>query len=188
LYECCLKIQKDAKTKRSEENLKFVFKNVIKHLKNSFFDSVKQNSINNHEDDHFYEFYFGKLAKEWSVSISHFYDPLNKKVNHKTLCNEYLNQVMCSTQFKTDFLKIIVSDTLQTEYQLSVPKKIKKLLKRFDDKFIYCTDDNLDKNIDFVRRYFRSNRQCKIPWTSKQINSAIGYAFQIFRHKIELID
>ena len=173
IFEWICELLAEDSTKRLEEDVKFVFKLAFKHLKTEFARYCCDSKSDVDNEDAFYRFYFGEISDDWKISLSEFYDPLNRKNAHRTLSNEYINRLMTSERFKTHLREYLASESLLSEYRNNVPKKIFKILKRFDKLIIMNDVENNKKIINIARQYFRYNRQCKLPWTDKEVKSAM---------------
>jgi hypothetical protein len=164
------RVQKAAK--RIEERKKFIFKHVLKNLKKEFFESTLFKST--HQDKGlFYHYYFDEIAERRKYSIESFHDPLNFQTGdrvYKTLSNIYLALLFESRRFQNDFLLYMTSTSLLSDYRELVPKKIEKLLLKWERMLSgkICQE----KIIQSIRAFFSSNKQCKLPWTSEEINHA----------------
>lgn len=173
IYEWVLSFVNETSHKRFEENVKFVFKLVFRHLRTNFYkDNLADSNIKINENE-FYSYYFEDVSTELGVPLSEFYDPLNHKTQHRTLSNEYLRLLFTSKKFKQQFMSYITSGKLICDYQESIPNKILKILKRFDKLFDCNNLNNNDRVLNDIRKYFRTNKQCKLPWTKNEVLSAI---------------
>ena len=179
IYEWVVAFMAEHSCKRFEENVKFVFKLAFKHLKFNFQQSNLDSQQPQSTDLAFYKFYFEELSKKWQLPLSEFYDPLNNKTRHKTLTGEYMKLVFASEKFRTHFKSYLLSGQLKSDYQAGVPNKILKLLKRFDKCFDSRDLSNNTSVIGSMRRYFRTNKQCKLPWTDMEITSAVETLAQL---------
>lgn len=172
IYDWLTRFMAEESCKRFEENVKFVFKIIFKHLKSEFQGTLIQvNSMG--PDFVFYKYYFEDVSVRMGIDLSQFYDPLNYKTPHKTLTNEYIKLVLSSQRFKQRFHSYLASGRLKSSYQETIHKKIYKVLKRFDKLFEFSDLSAAPSAIEQIRRYFRSNRQCKLPWTEKEVDEAV---------------
>lgn len=179
IYQWTKDFQCDFSNKRVEENVKFVFKLTLKHLRTIHSKNTGL-SINTPEAElSFYNYYFSALAKQWNMPITDFFDPLNYKTQQRTLNSEYIHRLFKSTEFSANFLKYLESGQLKLEYQASIPKKLIKLLHRFDKLWAYHGSEKSDELIFSVQKYFRTNKQCKLPWTEREVDSAIQNLIQM---------
>ena len=148
--------------------MKFVFKLTFKKLRSNLQRNKKY--LNKDMDTYFYEYYFKTTAERLGISLESFFDPLNNaKSNLKTLSHDYIKRLMSSKLFKEDFLGYLNSGQLQKDYKSLIPNKIHKILSRFDDMFGMNNKETDLYGVKEVQRYFRSNKQCKLPWTDKEI-------------------
>ncbi len=105
------------------------------------------------------------------MDLKVFTEPLRKKTYQKKLNHEYITRIFASKSFKVDFLKHINSGEFKREYQGTIPNKVLKLLSRFDRLF---SGEDQEKAVEQVSKYFKRNKQCKLPWTEKEINNSIN--------------
>lgn len=173
IYEWTVNFMQEMSPKRFEENIKFVFKLTFKNLKNSFLKKNKISFYSKKFDDKFYEHYFLELANQFDVPIEQFYDPLNNNFGIKTLNGEYLRMLFRSSQFKKDFFEYLESGLLVENYQKNVKRKVRQLLLKFDPLFDSDQPDKSVHGIRQVQKYFRVNKQCKLPWLKSEILTAI---------------
>ena len=161
-------------SKRIEERKKFVFKQVFKLIKQDFCGTTKIRFHPNNSDQ-FYAHYFGEtVACCTHIKLEMFHDPLNPKLKNthfKTLSNEYLRLIFQSKSFKSAFLKKMDCDAFILSYRKGMAKKLEILLDRWEKMVLFeCTEEKL---LQEIVRYFEFNRQCKFPWTSKEIKHAL---------------
>ena len=159
-------------TKRVEENIKFIFKLTLKRLKKDY--QLRQSNMASDRKlalEDFYGFYFGEFVDTWGLDLQQFTEPLRKKTYQKKLNHEYITRIFASKPFKVDFLKHINSGEFKREYQGTIPNKVLKLLSRFDRLF---AGEDQQKAVEQVSKYFKGNKQCKLPWTEKEIINSIN--------------
>lgn len=166
-------MQNDTSCKRAEENIKFVFKLSLRHLRLNYFKAHNLKPNIRESELKFYAHYFGDLAKRTKVPLAEFLDPLNFRTRQKTLNSEYIHLLFASTAFKCDFLNYLKSGSLKSEYQSTVSTKLVKLLVRFERILETKDIEKLERAVSSVQRYFRTNRQCKLPWTEREVDTAI---------------
>lgn len=173
IYEWADKVIKEVSSKRFEENLKFVFKLAFKKLKNNLLRRYKISFYSKKFDFQFYEYYFGETAKHSGIDIEHYFDPLNSRGVNKTLNSSYFKLIFQSEEFKRNFLIYVKSGQLLLDYQANLKRKITQLLMKFD--YMFSSTDPLmtARAIASVERYFRKNKQCKLPWLCSEIIIAI---------------
>lgn len=125
-------------------------------------------------DSQFYEYYFKDTAVNLNINIKEFHDPLNIKNKAKTLNTDYLKLIFNSHAFKTDFISYINSEAIKLDYCTTLKRKIRHLLLKFDSYFASGDNQSTQLGIEKVQNYFRKNRQCKLPWTSNEIVTAVN--------------
>ena len=163
--------------KRIEENIKFVYKHSMKHLKGQFVSGNSDASPST-ELENFYKHYFSEVATKNKVPFENFHDQLNsrRKGNQKgakTLNSEYLNLLFSSQSFLKDLKEYLVSTQLIIDYQKNIRKKFEKMLLKWERMLEERSDSRILRGQ--VNDYFLKNKQCKLPWTSNEIISSINY-------------
>ncbi len=173
-YELVVQMNTGESYKRVEENLKFIFKLSFRHLKKNFEKSRSFLGFSKRSEELFYRFYFERESKERGIPLKEFFDPLNYVVDSKTINQSYLRRVLSVYGFRSDLLKYIKSGEFKRDYQRSIRSKLNKLLGRFDSLF-ECQEDLEKKNYSTrVKRYFRRNKQCKLPWSEREIEKSLS--------------
>jgi hypothetical protein len=169
--------------KRIEENIKFIFKLTMKHLKDLFKTRNMQYEAFESSDD-FYLYYFRKVAERAAMPLEAFRDPLNNKRPKskkmpRTLNNDYMHLLFQSSSFTRDFKAYLSSDKLIADYVKTVPNKFEKILLRWERYW----EDRIDQRIfrEKLKEYFFRNKQCKLPWTVNEIISAVSYYLNMIR-------
>lgn len=157
-------------TKRVEESVKFIYKSALKALRSNF--GITRLFQTNEDMLPFYKYYFGELAEKLNIPIKDFFDPLNNDTKFKTLSKEYLKKIFLSDRFKRDFYKHL-DESLMQEYQSSIPNKILQIIKRFEDIFEDTDQRVIERGVASFRKYFRDNKQCKLPWMEHEIVESI---------------
>lgn len=168
LKELLIRFNEIESSKRSEENIKFVYKLTVKRLKLNLKDSRRYENSNENLELAFYKHYFQELADLWGLSLQIFYDPLSVSGQHKKFNNDYVCRIFSSSKFKKDFSVYLMED-FSLDYISGIPNKILKILSRFDSLY----REREEKGVKEVEKYFRKNKQCKLPWTEKEIQKAI---------------
>ena len=159
--------------KRLEENVKFVYKSALKHLRAGHAAAVARSAA----APDFYAHYFGAHAAATGVPLRSFFDPLNARTPHKTLTHEYLSLVLRAPPFRAAFSAYVRSDALAAAYAASVPHKLSKLLLRFDARPADAHEES--RALHSARHYFRRNKQCKLPWSEAEVASAVACMRQL---------
>ena len=195
LWELIDLVKSEKSAKRIEERKKFVFKHTMKKLKEQFTSQRGGMGRNDSPQckESFYEHYFGWMAEEKGLELRDFYDPLNPKNGnscHKTLSNIYLALLFESSAFQDDFSVYLSSMDFYIDYQKSTIKKIEKLLLKWvkllekEGAGVVGREEGSEALHRLIDAYFEGNKQCKLPWTPKEISHAIS-SFQ--KHLIEKI-
>lgn len=125
-------------------------------------------------DLQFYTYYFKDVAEQSNITIEEFFKKLDPKKASKTLNNDFLRQVFSSVSFKNDFMTYVNGDDIISDYQATLKRKIKHMLIKFDSYFNITEPEKVMIGIEAVQKYFRKNRQCKLPWTFTEITTAIN--------------
>ena len=161
--------------KRKEEKIKFVFKHVLKKLRENYFEKHSI-PIAARKDVTFVNFYFGEHNNSDNITLDQFYDPLNTSYSinprYKTLSKSYLLLLFKYPKFKEDFLSYMHGD-LMKDYQAKTYKKFKKLFKRLRKRIRTSGPMKAPGVIqDFVDK-LTINKRCKLPWTPLEIKDAV---------------
>lgn len=164
----------EASPKRFEENIKFVFKLAFKRMKSNLQKKNKISFYSKNFDMQFYSYYFHEIATHMNISIDDFFKKLDPKKASKTLNNDFLKQVFSSPSFKKDFMSYVSGEEIIADYQATLQRKIKHMLVKFDPMFNIQDSEKVKNGIECVQKYFRKNRQCKLPWTFTEITTAIN--------------
>lgn len=179
MYEWVKSFSESSSSKRFEDTVNFIFRLTFRKLKNDPPSARQVFSFAKNKKDDFFEYYFGELAKEKGIPLSSFDNPLNYKNKGKCLDKNYMKLVFSSSRFKKNFLEYFRRGELIKDYQFSLPKKLMKIMERFEAYFTSYDINVLDKNLTKLQKYFRTNKQLKLPWTQKEIKMSIKN-FEIF--------
>jgi len=125
-------------------------------------------------DMQFYAYYFRDVADKLKISIEDFCKRLDPKKASKTLNNDFLRQIFSSPSFKEDFMDYVDGKEIIADYQANLQRKIRHILAKFDHMFDIENPEMVLVGIENVQKYFRKNRQCKLPWTFTEITTAIN--------------
>ena len=158
--------------KRFEENIKFVFKLAFKKLKSTLLRKNRISFYSKKFDSQFYNHYFHKAASRLGIRIEEFHDPLNSKSGSKTLNNDYLKLVFTSEEFKRDFMDYLTGGLVE-DYQNNLRRKVRQLLVKFDHLFDSLNPSVIENGITTIQKYFRTNKQCKLPWMKNEVVTAV---------------
>lgn len=164
-------------SKRLEENLKFVFKYALKYLKIKFKKRRSFFSYTNRFDHFFYMYYFGDVSKQKGSPLKEYYDPVNYEQGEKSVNQAYLKRVVTSELFRKDITRYLKSGRFQRDYLKSLKGKLYKLLIRFDSHSAKNKNPLNKKFINQIKRYFRKNKQCKLPWSKTEIRKSLSDFF-----------
>lgn len=180
LYLLIKHFEKEESKKRLEENIKLIFNLTMKQLKKDFQANKKLFTTFCKIDPIFFQYYFEETAERWRLDYSLFYNPLIQKKNRKNLKHNYIKRLFLSDRFRRDFFSYIESGRLLRYYEELIPYKLFNILTRFD--FYFDAEKNFDKGLELIRRYFRNNKQCKMPWTRKEVDNGITDLIATFKN------
>ena len=183
MIECIEVFNRQESFKRFEENIKFVFKLALKKMKSKFSRTRRFLRYSRHTEKFFYRYYFSTAAETLKIPIADFYDPLNNKIESKTINKIYLSRVLSVKNFRKDFIDYLGSRDFKIDYQFGVRSKLLKLLERFEGLF---RDSTKSKKVDLpmrIRKYFQKNKQCKLPWTEREIDSSVYDFYSVILDK-----
>lgn len=166
-----LRINHESK-KRTEENIKFVYKHTLKYLKSQFYD---QNKIrfNKESEIRFYEHYFSKLAKEKNVALRLFFDPLTLKGEGervpKTISQDHLQLLFSCSEFKSLFVNYAKNE-FKNDYQSSIYRKLERILFPLEKEL--REGEEGEKVREFAKGIAQA-KKLKLPWTVGEIEVAL---------------
>jgi hypothetical protein len=161
--------------KRKEENIKFVFKWMMKKMRKKFRMEVEGPPNEFHD---FYQHFFEKSSADENLPIESFYDPTNvdkgscerPELLHKSINTDYLSQVFRCSGFREAFTATLTACDVHAEYTKRLEKKIEKLLSRWDKLLLKHSISQLESK---VHDYFKTSLRCKLPWTLREANQAV---------------
>lgn len=160
-----------ASTKRTEEKHKFIFKHILKIIKQKFKES-QSNSLTEEElDQKFRDQFFNggihDLKNEKSAK-----NPTSNALDSLTLSS--FTTVFKNSNLFAEFESILLQPSQEKSefiiYYLSlIPKKVQTLFKKWERRHFV----NVEKANSDIIEYFSTSRQCKLPWTIEEINDAV---------------
>jgi hypothetical protein len=183
--------------KRPEENYKYIFKKCLKKLKNRFSEKVDCKGCKKDEvERRFYTFYFGDVAKAEGIKLECFYQPrngagscketgegkvkkggLSKKDIPKTISAKYIQTISKSKSFLQDFHSHLERALLQ-DYLKNIDRKI---VGMFADWHGRSHGPLTNELIAEICHKIETNNKFKMPWTIKEVKTAIGAVQALFR-------
>lgn len=166
--------------KRFEESVKLIFNQTVKKLKKDFQKSNSIFTTFSKIDPVFYHYYFNDTAKRLGLKLTDFYDPKNHKRVQKNLKHDYLKLLFKSEKFKWDFFSYLKDGKLEKDYRKIIPGKLFNTLLKFDKYFKSSEGADLTEGLFALRKYFRNNKQCKLPWTVNEISNGIMEFVAVF--------
>ena len=163
-------IYRVASSKRTEENNKFVFKHAIKLLKKQMARAASAGLSATAVDDRFFEKYFGDAPNSESSQT------FKKVKTYSSLSLSTLRTIFKNEQLTRDFTALITEPSVDNspliaDYTATLPKKVMKIFRRWNKKIITVANEG-QVTRDLIG-YFETNNQCKLPWTVKEIITAI---------------
>ena len=170
--------------KRCEEVYRFVLENAFKFLKSKFFeklhaDNPKKKVLKRSNDNKlFYAHYFADLAKQKEIDISRFCLPFEnsrnkfypRKRGKTNISIGYITLIFESKLFRDDFMAYLDRNMRQdciraTRHRIEV--YIKKWKEVLNLEYYYS------RVIDTICEELQSEKKYFLPWTHKEIDSAI---------------
>lgn len=158
--------------KRTEENNKFLFKHTLKLMKGDFRrqSSTKASSLAERNQE-FFNFYFCEEGREETM-----HELFSPKFNlrNNSLPISTLREIFSFSKFARDFLHYLVEPSLEdcifaTSYDKSIEKKLIKIFKKWENVSL----KNPKSFKPEMLSYFRKSSQCKLPWTTEEVQIAI---------------
>lgn len=178
-------------SKRLEEQLKFVLSRAEQSLIVDFLEKVKNKSPEEIDKSlktnryavevEFYKRYFSEFAKGHRIPIEKFYFPRNKNKlvsnSHKTINKSYMRNITLNRDYVQKMVLHIRSQLLKLEKQtirVKINNKIEKWNSFLLRKLNFEKEENILELFDsFIQKNILSNDKFKLPWSVKQIESAI---------------
>lgn len=159
-------------TKRKEEQLKFIFNWVFKHLKAKLYRELGQYDCNASEET-FYQHYFGQVSEEMRLELSFFYRPTVRK--HHEKCQKsfnlkFIRHIKMSRLFMEDFYKAIDHDLKQLHSQ-NISVKLRNFFERWEMQAVI--EGKTDKLLDSMIRTIRNCKKFKFAWSFREILCAV---------------
>lgn len=179
------KLSKTDLRKKKEYNLKFVFLKAISYLKKSFLNdklSYYQNTgyflneIINSQEEYFYFFYFGNIAKKLNIPIANFYVFKNWTHRHnKNIPKSITSKSVKLWKQNPDFISDInnyLSENFVNDFINFNKLKISKMISGWDKLAAKIGLENAVKSI--IKSL--NSKGSKMPWTLSEVKYAINDA------------
>ena len=173
--------------RRAEECYKFIFKHAFKHLQAPFLDQPTKGSKNKKSSQslsHFYQHYFGDVARKEQIDISNFFLPLTadakglnlKEVLAKTINTSYIALVCQSPVFVADLLAYLQAGFMK-DYERMINKKIDKIVGKWETNYndSFCSFKTVETICDFIVH----NKKTKLPWFYSEVEEARRLVMQL---------
>ena len=154
--------------KRNDEQRKFIFKNVMKALKEWFRKTRNLKKCKQVEED-FWSFFFSNYVMQNKIPFSYLYDPLNGSLKKNTLFKN----------LKQDYFTLILNeDSFFEKFNQHLCKLEEKYVNNLDHKIGLAlkTLEKTEWNRRSVRRFVRkweSSKSAKFPWSITEIRKTV---------------
>lgn len=151
--------------KRTEEKNKFIFKHTVVKLKNELM-TERNVSLS---------------LKQAGKELTDQYGMPEGLLSNGSMSISRLKTIFRNSNFRQKFLSFTTQPTIEEShffriYQSSIRSKLVKIIKKWgsfdDNRFENGLKDSL------MADYFLKNNQCKLPWTSSEVKSAIQCLLQ----------
>ena len=185
--------------KRLEEQLKFVLSRAEQSLIVEYLKRHKQQTpeqidkslkTNRYQVEvEFYEEYFFEYAKCHRIPIEKFYFPRNKNKlvsnSHKTINKSYMGNITLNPDYVAKMTRHIRERLLRIEkdtIRVKINNKIEKWNSFLLRKLNFEREDRILAHFnDFINSNILENDKFKLPWSVKQIESAISTVLEQLR-------
>jgi hypothetical protein len=181
-------IYQNPKSKRIEENLKFIFKKLVRFLQEVFkrkvYPYVQEDLLPEYAqmkepmrfEYAFYGYYFGKVALQINHRIEKFFHPRNKrnsldqnnKFISKTISKLYVKYVSMSPLFVRD-LSMYLRHGLLLEIRHTIINKVNRMCLNWESKLAKNGSDWL---LHWIQNNFQNNTKCKQAWSLQEVSLA----------------
>ena len=154
--------------KRNDEQRKFIFKNVIKAMKEEFRKTRNLKKCRQVEEA-FWSFFFENYVSQNKIPLSYLYDPLNGSLKKNTLFKN----------LKQDYFTLILNeDSFFEKFNQHLCKLEEKYVNNLDHKIGLAlkTLEKTEWNRRSVRRFVRkweSSKSAKFPWSITEIRKTV---------------
>lgn len=190
--------------KRPEENYKYIFKKCLKKLKAKVGEKLEIKCCKKEEfERQFYEYYFKDIASQENLKIECFYQPrnvktcedkdrkilskrnivktveLSKKDIPKTISCKYIQNISKSREFLDDFFKYL-NEFLLNEHVANIDKKIHAMSN--DWQSLIKDRSTHGNTIDDICKKIENDIKFKLPWTVKEVQTAIAAVEKLFKN------
>lgn len=190
-------LRRNPKSKRLEENIKFVFKKSIRFLQEIFRIKIYPGTTRflkkkfrtlcplKRFEYAFYGYYFGHAASRLNLPIENFFLPRHSKeyvgqkgkMIPKTVSLNFINLVKKSDLFVRD-LEFYLSHGMIKEIRWNIVDKTKRMCMDWEAKLLEKNSKDL---ILWVKNYFENNAKCKLPWSSEEVRISIQSVMDILK-------
>lgn len=192
--ECINKLRNQEMLKRSEQNYKVVLKRAFKTLICTF---NTEHSVLGGNEAEFYEYYFGKVSRDYNISIENFkpqkiFNEIKsknktKKFEKRKSKKEFASMLKKSSEFMT-LLKRYLNDELVINNKIEgIFKDCMKELDRKLPLMIFNWQKKLGNEGDFKKEFIQFlaatlvNDKVKLPWSASEVQRGVSSVLRLFR-------
>lgn len=171
LLEQISKISLADSKKRPEENSKFVFKQVLKVMREKFKARTSNKRCKKVASERaFYSSYFDEAARAKNVPIDAYFHPRNvvgpASIGHKNINSDYIRTISENPKFIEDF-QFEMSE-MRAKWKNKIDSKLKILQNKIEEAFAAENQVALHDLVSYISK----NSKCKLPWTVREVHDA----------------
>ena len=192
--KCLNQFRDQEMLKRSEQNYKVVLKRAFKTLISTF---NAENSVLGGNENEFYEHYFGKVSKEFNISIDSFKpqqifneiktNKQSKKFEKRKSKKEFASMLKKSTEFMNLLQRYLEDDLVINGKNEGIFKDCMKELDRKLPLMIFNWQKRLGSEQDFKNEFIKFlvgtlvNDKVKLPWSASEVRRGVSSVLRLFR-------
>jgi hypothetical protein len=192
--KCLNQFREQEMLKRSEQNYKVVLKRAFKTLISTF---NAENSVLGGNENEFYEHYFGKVSKEFGISIDSFkpqqiFNEIKstkktKKFEKRKSKKEFASMLKKSTEFMNLLQRYLEDDLILNGKNEGIFRDCMKELDRKLPLMIFNWQKRLGSEHDFKNEFIKFlvetlvNDKVKLPWSASEVRRGVSSVLRLFR-------
>ena len=192
--DCLNQFRNQEMLKRSEQNYKVVLKRAFKTLISTF---NAENSILGGNEQEFYEYYFGRVSREFNISIDSFkpqqiFNEIktgkqSKKFEKRKSKKEFASMLKKSDNFMNLLQNYLKDDLVINGKNEGIFRDCMKELDRKLPLMIFNWQKRLGNENNFKNEFIKFlvdtliNDKVKLPWSASEVRRGVSSVLRLFR-------